>query len=184
MTIGENIKNLRKEKNLTQQEMADLMGISRTYLTDIESNRKNLGTKTLQTLSEKLDISMMYLTTGRKAVGDLTGDELKEQFIEMKKKSDIRNEKFKESLQKDLSKLEASDLSHVDAQLLTHILWFIDDNTENDKKLLSSFLFAINKNKNIIFEDDVDSEEVLEDIEETTQFFKKFLMRRYGFEGD
>lgn len=184
MTIGENIKNLRKEKKLTQQEMADLIGISRTYLTDIESNRKNLGSKTLKDLSEKLDISMMYLTTGRKTVGDLTEEELKEQFKKVKQNRTIEMQNFKEKLQKDLSKLEASDLSHADAQLLTHILWFINDNPEKDKKQLSTFLFAVNKNKNILLQDDVDSEEVFDDIEETTQFFKKFLMRRYGYEGD
>lgn len=39
--IRDNIKKYRKEKNLTQQDLADLAGISRQYVTDIENeNRK------------------------------------------------------------------------------------------------------------------------------------------------
>ena len=34
--IRDNIKKYRKEKNLTQQDLADLAGISRQYVTDIE----------------------------------------------------------------------------------------------------------------------------------------------------
>ena len=37
--IRDNIKKYRKEKNLTQQDLADLAGISRQYVTDIEYER-------------------------------------------------------------------------------------------------------------------------------------------------
>lgn len=39
--IRDNIKKYRKEKNLTQQDIADLAGISRQYVTDIENENRN-----------------------------------------------------------------------------------------------------------------------------------------------
>ncbi len=39
--IRKNIKKYRKEKNLTQQDLADLVGISRQYITDIENENRN-----------------------------------------------------------------------------------------------------------------------------------------------
>jgi len=62
MSVGENIKKLRKERKLTQQQLADKIGISRSYLGDIEKDRKSPSTKTLSTLAEKLGVSMFYLT--------------------------------------------------------------------------------------------------------------------------
>ena len=40
MTFGENLKRIRKEMKLTQQEMANRMGISRTFLSDVENQNK------------------------------------------------------------------------------------------------------------------------------------------------
>lgn len=39
--IRDNIKKYRKEKNLTQQDLADLAGISRQYVTDIKNENRN-----------------------------------------------------------------------------------------------------------------------------------------------
>lgn len=39
--IRDNIKKYRKEKNLTQQDLANLAGISRQYVTDIENENRN-----------------------------------------------------------------------------------------------------------------------------------------------
>lgn len=39
--IRDNIKKYRKEKNLTQQDLADLAGISRQHVTDIENENRN-----------------------------------------------------------------------------------------------------------------------------------------------
>jgi transcriptional regulator with XRE-family HTH domain len=39
MTFGERIRQLRKEKKLTQQELADMVGINFTYLSKIENDK-------------------------------------------------------------------------------------------------------------------------------------------------
>ena len=50
MTFGQNLKRIRKDMKLTQQEMADKIGISRSYLSDIEQCKKIRVSKQLQDL--------------------------------------------------------------------------------------------------------------------------------------
>ncbi|RIO21840.1 helix-turn-helix domain-containing protein, partial [Staphylococcus saprophyticus] len=57
MTIGDNIKRFRKERNITQSEFAQKAEISQSYLSDLENNRKNISTKTLENLAEKFNVS-------------------------------------------------------------------------------------------------------------------------------
>lgn len=39
--VRSNIKKYRLESNLTQQDLADLSGVSRQYICDIENNKRN-----------------------------------------------------------------------------------------------------------------------------------------------
>lgn len=62
--IRTNIKKLRKEKKLTQQELADMIDMSREYVCDIEneSRNKHLTIATLGRIADalKLDISIFF----------------------------------------------------------------------------------------------------------------------------
>ena len=66
MSIGENIKKIRKENGLTQAEFSKKIGISRTYLSDLENNRKSPSVETLDKMAEKLGVSTTYLINGDK----------------------------------------------------------------------------------------------------------------------
>ena len=65
MSIGENIRNLRKSMNMTQDEFAHEIGISRSYLGDLENNRRNPSSETLKRISKKLGVSLLYLLQGK-----------------------------------------------------------------------------------------------------------------------
>ena len=58
-----NIKKYRKEKNLTQQELADLTELSHGYIRDLEcpSRNKTPKVETLGTLANALDIEVSAL---------------------------------------------------------------------------------------------------------------------------
>lgn len=52
--IGQRIADLRKEKGLTQQDIADRTGIQRNHISRIEAGRYSVGFDTLQSIAEAL----------------------------------------------------------------------------------------------------------------------------------
>ena len=57
MDIGNVLKLVRTRKNLTQQEMADTLGISQNYLSLIESNKKKPSIDLITEFAKVLKIS-------------------------------------------------------------------------------------------------------------------------------
>jgi len=61
MSIGGNIKRIRKEKGLTQKELADKCNLSRSYLADVERDRYNPSLETLMVIAKNLDVKVSTL---------------------------------------------------------------------------------------------------------------------------
>ncbi|MFD3293424.1 helix-turn-helix transcriptional regulator [Aquirufa sp. KTFRIE-69F] len=61
MDLGNQIKNIRKQKGQTQAEFATSVGITQTYLSQIESNLKEPNLSTLKSISEGLDVPLPIL---------------------------------------------------------------------------------------------------------------------------
>lgn len=61
MNIGERIKQLRKEKNLTLRELAKKADISISFLSDIENGRSKPSLERLKAIAEALDTTVSYL---------------------------------------------------------------------------------------------------------------------------
>lgn len=75
MDIGTRIKELRKEKKMTQAELAAHAEISRSYLADVEAGRYNPSLDTLTRLAQALGIEVPVLfkgDTGQPAGPDMT----------------------------------------------------------------------------------------------------------------
>ncbi|QGU95844.1 helix-turn-helix domain-containing protein [Clostridium bovifaecis] len=60
MNIGENIQKLRKRSNMTQQDLADSLGISRSAISRIES-KSSLDTDLLLRVSKAFNIPLIAL---------------------------------------------------------------------------------------------------------------------------
>lgn len=58
--LGERIEYLRKEKGLTQEELAEKAGLHRAYFWDIEKGR-NISIKTAYNIARVLDINLSNL---------------------------------------------------------------------------------------------------------------------------
>ncbi|RKU11717.1 XRE family transcriptional regulator [Candidatus Poribacteria bacterium] len=52
------IKVYREYRELTQKQLADKVGIQRTYLAEIETGRKSGSVKTLKAIAEALDVDL------------------------------------------------------------------------------------------------------------------------------
>lgn len=59
--IAKNINTLRKQKNITLQELADLTGLTKGYLSKIERSRKAPPYSTLNKIAISLDVDAPFL---------------------------------------------------------------------------------------------------------------------------
>ena len=59
--FGLNLKNLRKTKNLSQEELAHMCELDRTYISSIERGKRNLSLINIYKLSKALKISVCQL---------------------------------------------------------------------------------------------------------------------------
>lgn len=54
MVLGENIKKLRKKNNMTQQQLADKICVTRPFITDIENDKKSPSLQNLVSIADVL----------------------------------------------------------------------------------------------------------------------------------
>lgn len=59
-TIGQQLKNLRKSQKMTQQHVAERVGITRATLSNYEIDRRTPDLKTLRKLAECFGVSLDY----------------------------------------------------------------------------------------------------------------------------
>lgn len=62
--FGLQIRQLRQDKSVSQEELADMAGVHRTYIGMIERGEKNVTMVTLLRLSEALNVPIDQLTKG------------------------------------------------------------------------------------------------------------------------
>lgn len=57
--IGDRIRELRKEKSLSQEALANIAEVDRTYMTKVETGKRNVTVKILEKIIIALDIDFM-----------------------------------------------------------------------------------------------------------------------------
>ena len=55
--VGQRIKELRHERALTQEALANKADVDRTYMTDVENGRRNISIEVLEKIIKALDVS-------------------------------------------------------------------------------------------------------------------------------
>ena len=72
--LGRTVKEIRLEQRMTQQQLADLAGLHRTFIISIEKGRQNLSAMTLIRLADALGVLPPELFRGftRKVMHSLT----------------------------------------------------------------------------------------------------------------
>lgn len=56
--VGQRIRILRKDLNLSQEALALKSDVDRTYITDVENGRRNVSIEILERIIEALEISV------------------------------------------------------------------------------------------------------------------------------
>lgn len=56
--IGKRVKELRNNLCISQEELADMAGLDRTYITSVECGRRNISIVNIEKLSIALKVSL------------------------------------------------------------------------------------------------------------------------------
>ena len=62
--LGNNVRVLRHQKGLSQEQLAELTGLHRTYIGGIERGERNVSILNLIRLSKALDITVSKMVEG------------------------------------------------------------------------------------------------------------------------
>ena len=63
--FGTNVKNYRQEKKLSQESLAGLCGLHRTYISDIECFRRNISIDNIAKIADALGIEPYQLLVNK-----------------------------------------------------------------------------------------------------------------------
>lgn len=125
MTIGERVKELRKQVNLTQQAFADRLNLKRNTVGSYEVNVVEPSDRTISDICREFNINETWLRTGEGEMfnqitrsekiaaflGDITendDDDFKRRFVEMLAELEPEDWKLLERMAEKLQKKEGN----------------------------------------------------------------------------
>jgi len=62
--LGNRVRALRRERQWTQVELAEMLGIDRSYLSEIETGKKDPSLRILKTIADGFGLSLSQLLRG------------------------------------------------------------------------------------------------------------------------
>lgn len=62
--FGIHLKNMRKERKLSQEKLAELSRLDRTYISSVERGKRNISLKGLFSISQALELTLSDLFVG------------------------------------------------------------------------------------------------------------------------
>lgn len=66
--IGQRIKQLRKSRNMKQDDLGIILNLSRSQISNLENGRRNLNIKQIKTLADHFGVSFEFLGIKNEAV--------------------------------------------------------------------------------------------------------------------
>lgn len=63
-SVGDRIREVREHRRITQDRLAEMSGISKGFLSDVENNKRNISSEYLLRIANSLGTSVDYLLKG------------------------------------------------------------------------------------------------------------------------
>ena len=61
LAFGQRVQELRKKRNLSQEQRADMAGVHRTYIGMVERAEKNITLRNIKKIAKALDVNIKEL---------------------------------------------------------------------------------------------------------------------------
>ena len=61
LSFGQRVHELRKKRNLSQEQLADMAGVHRTYIGMVERAEKNITLRNIKKIAKALDVNIKEL---------------------------------------------------------------------------------------------------------------------------
>lgn len=58
LLVGRRVRELRKTIGISQEELADMVGLDRTYITSVECGKRNISIVNIEKLANALKVSL------------------------------------------------------------------------------------------------------------------------------
>lgn len=58
---GQTVREIRQSKNMSQETLADLCGLHRTYISDVELGKRNISLENIDKMATALEITLPQL---------------------------------------------------------------------------------------------------------------------------
>ena len=58
LLVGKRVKELRNNLGISQEELADLAGLDRTYITSVECGKRNISIVNIEKLAKALKVTL------------------------------------------------------------------------------------------------------------------------------
>lgn len=58
LKYGQTIRALRQSKNISQEQLADLCGLHRTYISDVELGKRNVSLENIDKIASALNMNV------------------------------------------------------------------------------------------------------------------------------
>lgn len=98
--LGEKVKLLRNRRRLKQDDLAEVLELSRSQVSNLESGRRNLSLKQLEKLCEYFKVDMSYFLMSETTDSCLDLIEKAKLLFESKKLTNIQKEDLFTSIMK------------------------------------------------------------------------------------
>jgi len=125
--LGNRIKKLREERGISQQRLADLLGVSRPTVSQIEMGERKVSADELLKISEIFDVSVEHLLGLKKEPEVVIQEAKKKRKIKPQVRINVPQknlEKFKEVLLYILNKVGSKP--NIGETVIYKLLYFID----------------------------------------------------------
>ena len=61
LAFGQRVQELRKKRNLSQEQLADMAGVHRTYIGMVQRAEKNITLRNIKKIAKALDVNIKEL---------------------------------------------------------------------------------------------------------------------------